>query len=138
LGRRASDYTRVGMMYKLSVESHFDAAHSLRGYQGKCENIHGHRYKVMIRLSAGKLNDIGLAYDFTGLKKELNEVLARYDHQCLNEVAPFDKINPSAENIAKTVYEALEPVLRGVQFESVTVWESPDAAAEYSPSFRKL
>ena len=125
-------------MYRLSVESHFDAAHSLRGYGGKCENTHGHRYRVMIKLTSDQLNDIGLAYDFTELKKELNGALARFDHHNLNEVEPFDKLNPSAENIARIVYKELEPCFRGVQLRSVTVWESPDVSAEYSPAFRKL
>jgi len=86
-------------MYELVVEQHFEAAHYLRGYQGKCENLHGHRYSVVVRLQSGRLNEIGLAYDFTDIKKDLKEIMARFDHVCLNDVSPFDRINPSAENI---------------------------------------
>ena len=94
-------------MYEISVESHIDAAHYLRDYKGKCENLHGHRYKIVVKVSAEKLNDIGLAYDFTDLKKHLNDILAHYDHTCLNDVPPFDKINASSENLAATIYHAL-------------------------------
>ena len=87
-------------MYEITVEKHFDAAHYLRGYQGKCEELHGHRYRVVVKLRAEKLNDIGLAYDFTDVKRHLKEILARFDHTCLNDVADFSEINPSAENIA--------------------------------------
>ena len=94
-------------MYEISVETHFDAAHYLRGYQGKCESLHGHRYRVVARIQAAGLDDIGLAYDFTELKHHLNEIISRFDHTCLNDVPPFDGINPSAENIAATIYHEL-------------------------------
>ncbi|MEN8614951.1 6-carboxytetrahydropterin synthase QueD [Dehalogenimonas sp. THU2] len=120
-------------MYYVSVESHFDAAHFLRGYAGKCENLHGHRYKVAVKLSATDLNEVGLAYDFTDLKAVLKPLLACYDHTLLNDVPPFDKINPSAENIARTIYEELKPNIEGATLDSVTVWESPESFAEYRP-----
>jgi len=69
-------------MYEIAVEKHFDAAHYLRGYQGRCEAMHGHRYRVVVKVKASGLNDIGLAYDFTDLKRHLNDILARYDHTC--------------------------------------------------------
>lgn len=118
-------------MYYVSVESHFDAAHFLRGYAGKCENLHGHRYKVAVKIASENLDDIGMAYDFTNLKAVLKPLLSRYDHTLLNDVPPFDKINPSAENIARAIYEALAPEIKGVRLESVTVWESPESSAEY-------
>jgi 6-pyruvoyltetrahydropterin/6-carboxytetrahydropterin synthase len=121
-------------MYLISVEESFDAAHYLREYGGKCERLHGHRFKVVVRLRAAKLNEIGLAYDFTQLKKQVKEVLGRYDHQCLNEVAPFDQINASSENVAMTVYGELQPQFGGdVQLDSVEVWESPESCAVYKP-----
>ena len=98
-------------MYEISVEKHFDAAHFLRDYKGKCENLHGHRYTIVVKVSAEKLNDIGLAYDFTDLKAHLNSILEKYDHTCLNDVKPFDKINPSAENLAATIYKELKKSL---------------------------
>lgn len=122
-------------MYQISVEQHFDAAHALRGYQGKCERLHGHRFRVVVKVKASRLNDIGLAYDFTVLKQHLAEILARFDHTPLNEVPPFDKINPSSENIAATVYHELQPALATapVSLLSVEVWESPESGAAYRP-----
>jgi 6-pyruvoyltetrahydropterin/6-carboxytetrahydropterin synthase len=120
-------------MYKLSVEQHFDAAHALRGYKGKCENLHGHRFQVMVEVTSSQLDDIGLAFDFTELKRMLKEVLSRFDHANLNETSPFDKINPSSENIARTVYEAMKIELKDalVKLAAVKVWESPESAVEY-------
>ena len=122
-------------MYEISVERHFDAAHALRGYQGKCETLHGHRFKVVAGVTATVLDNIGLAYDFTELKQHLDDVLARFDHTYLNEVPPFDKINPSSENIAATVYEELQRKLAGtpVAMSTVQVWESPDTWITYRP-----
>lgn len=121
-------------MYTLSVEHHIDAAHALRGYKGKCEALHGHRFRVAVRVEAGRLDNIGLAYDFTELKARLKEVLVPFDHACLNDTPPFDKINPSSENIARTVYEGMKKALAGAQvvLTSVTVWESPDKFVEYT------
>ncbi len=120
-------------MYKLSVEQHFDAAHALRGYKGKCENLHGHRFQVMVKVTASELDDIGLAFDFTELKKILKEVLSNLDHSNLNETPPFDKINPSSENIARIVYELMKTRLKDVPVNlfSIKVWESPESAVEY-------
>ena len=123
-------------MYEIFVEKHFEAAHFLRGYQGKCENVHGHRYKVVVNVRAEKLNKIGLAYDFTDLKRHLKEILDRYDHACLNDIKPFDKINPSAENIASTIYKELKEKLSAapVILTSVEAWESPEQGVSYRPS----
>jgi 6-pyruvoyltetrahydropterin/6-carboxytetrahydropterin synthase len=128
-------------MYEISVEKHFDAAHYLRGYKGKCENIHGHRYTIVVKVSAEKLNDIGLAYDFTDLKAHLNKILERFDHTCLNDVKPFDKINPSAENIAAEIYKELKKKLaqdparpelaERVKLTSVAAFETPHQGVEY-------
>ena len=122
-------------MYRISVEQHFDAAHYLRGYQGKCEAMHGHRYKVVVKVDASELNDIGLAYDFAELKKHLSEVIDRFDHTCLNDAPPFDKLNPSAENIAADIYKELKSRLAGepVTIVNVEVWESPQTGVTYTP-----
>ncbi len=122
-------------MYEISVEKHFDAAHFLRGYKGKCEALHGHRFRVVVRVSASKLDDIGIAYDFVELKQHLNDILSRFDHTCLNDVPPFDKINPSSENIAATLYSELQRKLAGapVSISGIEVWESPQAGIAYSP-----
>ena len=120
-------------MYTLSVEKHFDAAHALRGYKGNCENLHGHRFRVVVKVAAAQLDEIGLAYDFTELKGKLNVVLERFDHTTINEIPPFDKINPSSENIARTIYDELKTALKEapVELVAVEVWESPDSGAEY-------
>ena len=121
-------------MYRISVEGHFDAAHYLRNYDGKCEKLHGHRYKVIVTVKTKKLNEIGLAYDFTDLKRHLGEVLAQFDHNCVNDVPPFDKLNASAENIARTIYDQLKGKIDGdVVLESVAVWESPQSCVTYTP-----
>ena len=121
-------------MYQISVEQHFDAAHFLRGYQGKCEALHGHRFRVVAKIRASVVNDIGLAYDFTELKQHLANILSRFDHTCLNDVSPFDKINPSSENIAETIYSELQSNLAGaaVSLDCVEVWESPESGVVYS------
>ncbi len=139
-------------MYEITVEKHIDAAHYLRGYKGKCENMHGHRYRIVVKVSAEKLNKIGLAYDFNDLKKHLGEILERYDHTCLNDVKPFDKINPSAENLAAMIYNELkksldsardkklgkEPFdkaqgkLAGPELSAVEVYETPEQGVKYS------
>lgn len=122
-------------MYEISVENHFDAAHFLRGYRGKCEALHGHRFRAVVKVSASKLDDIGIAYDFAELKQHLDHILSRFDHTCLNDVPPFDKINPSSENIAATIYNELQPKLAGapVSISGIEVWESPQTGIAYSP-----
>jgi len=121
-------------MYKISVEQHFDAAHFLRDYHGKCENLHGHRFKVVVTVEADELNEIGLAYDFTELKRQLVDILASFDHTCLNDSPPFDKLNPSSENIAATIYNRLKPQFKDkVKISSIEVWESPQSYVTYSP-----
>ena len=99
-------------MYEVSIQEHFDAAHYLRGYQGRCENLHGHRFEVMVSVKVVQTNDIGLAYDFVALRGKLREILGRFDHTSLNDITPFDKINPSSENIATTIYTEFKARLR--------------------------
>ena len=122
-------------MYQLAVEQHFDAAHFLRGYQGKCEALHGHRFRVVVRIEAPKVDETGMAYDFVRLKEHLSGILSRFDHTCLNDVSPFDEINPSSENIATNIYNELKPKLAEapVSLSAVEVWESPQSGAAYSP-----
>ena len=120
-------------MYEISVEQEFEAAHYLRGYRGKCENMHGHHFRVVARLRAKKLDGIGIAYDFTILRDQLGQLLARFDHTCLNDVPPFDQINPTSENIASTVYGELKAALKGIEvsLSTVQVWESPRSCVTY-------
>jgi len=122
-------------VYEIIVESHFDCAHFLRGYKGKCENIHGHRYTVRVHLKVMKLNEIGLAYDFTQLKGYLKDVIGKFDHVSLNETPPFDKMNPSAENIARTIYAELKLKMAAepITLSAVEAWETPEQGAVYTP-----
>jgi len=120
-------------MYELMIESQFSAAHQLRSYKGKCENLHGHNWRVQVTVSSENLNDIGLAIDFHELKELTVEVLKNLDHSFLNDVFPFTELNPSSENIAKWVYETLRKRMseKDVSLSSVTVWESDSASATY-------
>jgi 6-pyruvoyltetrahydropterin/6-carboxytetrahydropterin synthase len=120
-------------MYELSVESHFAAAHQLRGYEGKCEAMHGHNWRVQVTVSSETLNDIGLAIDFVDLKTIANEVIQSLDHTFLNEVFPFTEINPSSENIARWVFDSIKKKIddKNVSCSSVTVWESETSSATY-------
>ncbi len=122
-------------MYQVSVEQHFDAAHFLQGYHGKCEALHGHRFRAVVKVTASRVDDVGMAYDFVELKRHLNGIISRFDHTCLNDVPPFDKINPSSENIAATIYNELQSKLTEapVSISSVEVWESPQSGVAYSP-----
>jgi 6-pyruvoyltetrahydropterin/6-carboxytetrahydropterin synthase len=122
-------------VYQISVEQHFDAAHFLRGYRGKCEAMHGHRFRVVMKIETSGLDDIGLAYDFVELKEYLSGVISKFDHTCLNDVPPFDQINPSSENIAATIYKELKPKLAKapISLSCIEVWESPQTGVIYSP-----
>ena len=122
-------------MYEVAVEQEFDAAHYLRGYRGKCENLHGHRFRVVARVRAKQTGTIGMAYDFTKLRQQLGEVVGRFDHTCLNDISPFDRTNPSSENIASTIFGELKAMLKGkgVSLYSIQVWESPHSSVTYSP-----
>lgn len=121
-------------MYKLMIETSFASAHQLRGYKGKCENLHGHNWKVQAYVTADKLNEIDIAIDFHDLKRITNEIVARLDHKCLNDIFPFTEKNPSSENIAKWIFDSLEEKLtayENVNVSAVTVWESETASATY-------
>ena len=104
-------------MFEVSVDDSFAAAHNLRNYKGKCENLHGHNYKVRVTLSGRELDDTGLLYDFVHLKQVIQSVIRSLDHQYLNELKPFDVLNPSAENIAKHIFDEatrqMKPVANG-------------------------
>lgn len=120
-------------MYELSIETAFASAHQLRGYQGKCEALHGHNWKVQVHVTAERLNEIDIALDFHDLKRMTNEVVSQLDHVCLNELFPFTERNPSSENIARWIYDSLKKKLADyeVRLSAVTVWESDTASATY-------
>ncbi|HHN64058.1 MAG TPA: 6-carboxytetrahydropterin synthase QueD [Nitrospirae bacterium] len=120
-------------MYELTIETSFSAAHQLRGYKGKCEELHGHNWKVQVHVNAERLNEIDIAIDFHELKNFTNEIISQLDHKFLNEVFPFTERNPSSENIARWIYESLKKKINdgNVRVSAVTVWESETASATY-------
>ncbi len=120
-------------MYELTIESHFSAAHQLRGYKGRCEKLHGHNWRIQVTVSSERLNDIGIAIDFHELKIITNEVISTLDHSFLNEFFPFTEINPSSENIAKWLYDSIKKRIDDdkVKVSAVTVWEADTASATY-------
>ncbi|MFA5515523.1 MAG: 6-carboxytetrahydropterin synthase QueD [Desulfuromonadales bacterium] len=121
-------------MYRLTINTHFAAAHNLRNYQGDCENLHGHNWKVEVTVAARELDKAGLGIDFKILKRETKEVLGLLDHKYLNDIPPFDTLSPSSENMACFLFEKIGERLNSanVQVEKVTVWESDQAHASYS------
>lgn len=120
-------------MYELMIETHFAAAHQLRGYKGQCEKLHGHNWRVQVTVASDKLNDIGIVVDFHDLKDALNETVSTLDHAFLNDLFPFTEKNPSSENIARWIYESLKNKADNENYDisSVTVWESETASATY-------
>ena len=123
-------------MYEVTVEREFSSGHYLRNYRGKCENPHGHNYKVRITLRGESLDVSGLLLDFKDLKQVMRPVIDRLDHQMLNDLEPFTTLNPSAENIAKYFYdqtnEQLAEMTKGrVRVKDCTIWETDTTTATY-------
>ncbi len=120
-------------MYRLKVCTSFAAAHCLINYQGDCENLHGHNWKVEVAVTANNLDEAGLGIDFKFLKRETNELLKTLDHKYLNDLGPFREISPSSENLARYIFHELSLRLNSdnIKLEMVTVWESDFACASY-------
>lgn len=135
-------------MFQVSVDEVFAAGHALRGYRGKCENLHGHNYKIRVTLAGESLDHIGLLYDFKDLKEAIQSTIRKLDHRFINEIPPFDVLNPSAENLAKYFYEETIRLLSsqsktngktpnpgspegGLHVSFVTVWETDTTTATY-------
>jgi len=123
-------------MYEITVEDTFAAGHYLRNYRGKCENPHGHNYKVRVTLAGAELDKAGLLLDFKDLKDVMRPVVERLDHQMINDLEPFVTLNPSAENIARYFYEQtnsrLQSATQGrVRVKDVTIWETDTTTATY-------
>ncbi len=126
-------------MYNIKIESYFSSAHFLRGYKGKCEELHGHNWKVEVNVQSKKLDKIGMVLDFKDLKTKLNEILEKLDHKCLNDIPYFSaaggsasggkKVNPTSENIAQYIYKNLKPEISNLKL--ITVWESHNSCASY-------
>ena len=120
-------------MYELKIISQFSAAHQLREYEGKCENLHGHNWKVEVSVTGNKLGKNGLLIDFKLIKKATEKVLDELDHEFLNDLDAFKTANPSSENIARHIFTALSRELNteDIKVSKVTTWESDSACATY-------
>jgi 6-pyruvoyltetrahydropterin/6-carboxytetrahydropterin synthase len=126
-------------MFEISVEETFAAGHALREYRGKCENVHGHNYKVQVTIEGERLDSTGLLMDFVEIKGLLHAVVDRLDHQFLNDLSPFDVQNPSAENMAKYFYDEISSGLEATKVEApvrvaqVKIWETDTSTSTYRP-----
>lgn len=122
-------------MYVVSVQAHYDSAHFLRNYKGKCERLHGHHYVVEVALGTEQLNESGLAFDFVDVKRHLRELADWLDHENINDLPPFTEIEPSAENQARFFFDELKERLPGPMADALLytrVWETPTQWAQYS------
>lgn len=127
-------YESAGGHYELTVKDHFDAAHTLPGYDGPCQYLHGHTWDVEITIIGEKLDSVGIVYDFKDIKNDLHEILENFDHKYINDVAPFDVINPTAEHLARILFYELEKKFpAAISLREVSVWESPAARLTYRP-----
>ena len=125
-------------MFEVTVEQTFAAGHALREYKGKCENVHGHNYRVQVTVEGEQLNRIGLLVDFVELKRAVREVIAYLDHQFINDLEPFTIINPSAENLAKYFYDEVSARVHmaidtPARIAQVKIWETDTSIAVYRP-----
>jgi len=123
-------------MFEVSVEHTFAAGHALRNYRGKCENVHGHNYRVQVTLRGEKLDSTGMLADFTELKRLLRAISEPLDHVFINDIEPFRELNPTAENMASYFCHKLQEQLRlevPVEVAEVKVWETDIQSATYRP-----
>ncbi|HLU24734.1 MAG TPA: 6-carboxytetrahydropterin synthase QueD [Longimicrobiales bacterium] len=122
-------------MYVVSVQAHYDSAHYLRNYRGKCERLHGHRYVVEAAFATTELNEAGIAFDFVEIKRHLRALADELDHENLNDLPQFKDVEPSAENQARYFYEQMKarlPEELGKAILYTRVWETPTQWAQYS------
>jgi 6-pyruvoyltetrahydropterin/6-carboxytetrahydropterin synthase len=121
-------------MFEIVVQQHFCAAHALRGYDGKCANVHGHNFVVEARVTGERLDSVGILVDFKDVKAGLGAIIDGLDHQLLNNLPAFAEVNPSSENLAKYFYDELARRLpAGVKLVEIRIQETPSYAAIYRP-----
>lgn len=122
-------------MYQITVNHTFSGAHCLRDYQGKCEQLHGHNFRVQAAISGRELDSLGMLVDFKKVKGWLQDILEQLDHRVLNDVPPFDTLNPTAENLSRYIHDKLSEHTRplGLRVDSVGVWETERYCAYYMP-----
>ncbi|MBP2644781.1 MAG: queD [Firmicutes bacterium] len=119
-------------MYELTTIVEFEAAHRLEGYSGKCARLHGHNWQVEVTVAGTQLDKLGMLIDFRVLKQHVNSIIEQLDHYYLNELDAFKDWNPSAENIAKYIYQQLNgQFAQNIKVKQVKVWESPRSAVAY-------
>jgi len=118
-------------MFELSVKGNIASAHFLKGYEGKCKDLHGHTWRIEVVIASDQLNTIGMVADFAVLKKQLREFLMVIDHVCLNDLPYFKKANPTTENIAKYIYTHFSKTIAPLEIKTVQVWESDSASVVY-------
>jgi len=121
-------------MYEITIETHFSAAHRLRQYDGECERLHGHNWKVEISVISEILNELNMVMDFKDLKDKSKALINRFDHQYLNDIPPFDRINPTTENMAKYIFDELSKLINteNIKISKVSIWESDTCSASYT------
>ena len=120
--------------FRMKIVTDFAAAHLLRGYPGICSRLHGHNWKVEVEVIASELDEVGMGMDFRDIKAATNELIGALDHRNLNEIPPFDEINPTAENISAYIFKGLSEKLNNerVSVNAVTIWETDRASVTYS------
>jgi 6-pyruvoyltetrahydropterin/6-carboxytetrahydropterin synthase len=122
------------MPFIIQIQGNFSSAHRLLDYHGNCENLHGHNWKVVVKIKASELDKSGMLIDFSIAEKILYSTLRHFDHKYLNEVPPFDNLNPTAENIAKHIFDILSDEFNQntILVAEVAVWEDDTSCAIYS------
>ena len=123
-------------MYTLKVKTDFSGAHSLRGYDGDCARVHGHNWKVEVEVETRELDHLGIGVDFKVLKRDIRKVVDILEHQNINEIPPFDEINPTAENLSAWIYKELRLLINNdvSKLKSVLLWETDRSSVKYSES----
>ncbi|WP_455210630.1 6-carboxytetrahydropterin synthase QueD [Kaarinaea lacus] len=123
----------MAAIYTLKIVTDFAAAHTLRDYPGACSRMHGHNWKVEVEVQATQLDSVGMGIDFKEIKQATRKVTDELDHYYLNEIPPFDRVNPTAENIASYIYQAVSELIDNerVKIKSVTLWETEKACVRY-------
>lgn len=123
-------------MFEVNVKSTFSSGHALRGYHGKCENQHGHNYKVRVTLVGEELDECGMLVDFKIISTMMNTVIEQLDHQNLNDLPAFRTVNPSSENLASYIYRGIQSLLKEsnvrAALRKVTIWETDRNSVKYS------
>ena len=124
----------MSALYTIKIITDFAAAHLLRDYAGECSRLHGHNWKVEVEVIARGLNDVGMGMDFKDIKAHTRKLIGSMDHRNLNDLPPFDTINPTAENIAAHIYKTLGAKLNNeqAQVSAITIWETERACVKYT------